>query len=102
MRGYIDELHAVCPASKEYTYDMLWEDFRICGAIGSMCMAIALGPVYIDLQTKGGWKEPWHPNVLLFSKFFPRCRSTYDALDIAGIVLDTAAALGLEDPGDAL
>jgi hypothetical protein len=46
-------------------YEMLWEDFRICAAMGSMCMAIALGPVYIELQTLGEWKEPWHPNVLV-------------------------------------
>ena len=116
MRGYLDELHRLCPAARAYTYDMLWEDFRISAAIGSMCMAIALGPVrrrqiasfperganararwgqvLIDLLTP---EPPFHPNVVLFSKFFPRCRATYTQLDIAGIVIDTAARLGLED-----
>merc|ERR1711976_293377 len=89
MKGYIDELHAACPASAAYTYDMLWEDFRICGAIGSMCMAIALGPILNELLTP---EPPYHPNVLLFAKFLPRCRTTYDVLDIAGIVIDTAKA----------
>ena len=115
MRGYLDELHRLCPAARAYTYDMLWEDFRISAAIASMCMAIALGPVrrrqiapsqsganarvrwgqvLIDLLTP---EPPFHPNVVLFSKFFPRCRATYTQLDIAGIVIDAAARLGLED-----
>jgi hypothetical protein len=54
-------------------------------------MAIALGPVLIDLRKV----SLEHPNVLLFAKFMPRCRATYDVLDIAGCVLDTAAKLGL-------
>ena len=52
------------------------------------------GQVLIDLLTP---EPPFHPNVVLFSKFFPRCRATYTQLDIAGIVIDTAARLGLED-----
>merc|ERR1712159_944554 len=52
MKGYIEELHKACPQAKNYTYEMLWDDFRICGAIGSMCMSIALAPVAIDLLAK--------------------------------------------------
>merc|ERR1712110_182486 len=75
MKGYIEELHKACPQAKDYTYEMLWDDFRICGAIGSMCMSIALAPVAIDLLAKQP-EPPYDPNVVLFSKFFPRCRAT--------------------------
>ena len=63
----------------------------MCAAIGSMCMAIALGPVLINLREV----SLEHPNVLLFAKFMPRCRATYDMLDIAGCVIDMAAKLNL-------
>ena len=89
MRVYIDALHAKCPASKDYTYDMLWTDFRMCGAMGSMCMSVALG----GIMAKMG---PTEPNMILFSKFLPRCRATYTELNIAGIVIDTCNELGLQ------
>jgi hypothetical protein len=57
----------------------------------SMCMAVALGPVMIQLREI----SLEHPNVLLFAKFLPRCRATYDELDIAGVVIDMAAKLNL-------
>lgn len=89
MQVYIDALHAKCPASKDYTYDMLWTDFRMCGAMGSMCMSVALG----GIMAKMG---PTEPNMILFSKFLPRCRATYTQLNIAGIVIDTCKELGLK------
>ena len=93
MKLYLEELHALCPAARAYTYDMLWEDFRMCGALGNMCLAVAFGPM-LDDPLVGG--NPEHPNMKLFGEFIPRCRATYTVLDIAGVVNSTADRLGLQ------
>lgn len=93
LKLYLEELHALCPDARAYTYDMLWEDFRICAALGNMCLAVAFGPMLADPLVGG---NPEHPNTQLFAEFIPRCRATYTVLDIAGVVLSTAADLGLE------
>jgi hypothetical protein len=89
MKGYLATLHKLQPASKGYTFEMLWEDFRIGAAMGNVCMATALCGLLETLPDD-------HQNFKLFKEaFFPRNRWCYTALDIAGVVLDHAKKLGL-------
>jgi hypothetical protein len=90
MKGYLAKLHELQPKSRSYTFEMLWEDFRIAGALGNVCMATAFGALLETLPDD-------HANFILFKKaFFPRTRWCYTALDPAGVVLDHAKKLGLK------
>jgi thiamine kinase-like enzyme len=94
MRDYLEELHLMCPAARVYTYEMFFQDFRICGAIAQICFADVLGGMLATLPSD-------HPNMALFRALLPRYAKTYEQLDIVGLTLDAARELGLQVTGPA-
>ena len=91
LRAYLNELHSMCPASREYTFEMLWEDFRICAAVLQVCFAMFIGDM---IKTMGADA----PNMSLFREALPRYFKCYEQLDFVSYVLDAAKALGLVIP----
>ena len=88
LRAYLNELHSMCPASREYTFEMLWEDFRICAAVLQVCFAMFIGDM---IKTMGADA----PNMSLFREALPRYFKCYEQLDFVSYVLDAAKELGL-------
>ena len=91
MRTYLDELHSICPASRDYTFEMLWEDFRICAALLQVCFAMFIGNMMQSMDADA-------PNMVLFKEALPRYAKCYEQLDFVSYVLGVAKELGLSIP----
>ena len=74
---YLSDLHASCPAARAYTFEMLWEDFRICSAMFQIAFATILGNIMVDMPEGT-------PNLELFRQAIPRYAKCYEQLDIVG------------------
>jgi hypothetical protein len=88
LRAYLSELHSLCPASTSYTYEMLWEDFRMVGAMLQIAFASILAGIIAELPVEA-------PNMELFRVALPRYAKVYGMLDIAGLTMDAVNELGL-------
>ncbi len=87
-RMYIETLHANCEAAKEYTHDMLIEDYAMTQSM-LYCGVAAPFAGLLESLPDG------HPLWVLVDACFDRLVKAVGMLDCAGVVIRTADKLGL-------